>query len=139
MHCVRHVTNALNSVEGTADIVVDLDGGKASFNTIADKIERLKAAVTEAGYEVTNVINAEMRVNTKNTKEKTTMVLKIEGMMCKHCVAHVEKALNAVEGAGAVVVNLEEKQATVEAGAELEATLVAAVKEAGYEVTEVIK
>ena len=139
MHCVRHVTNALNSVEGTTDILVDLEGGKASFNTPRENIDRLKAAVTEAGYEVTDVINAEMRVNTENTKEKTIMVLKIEGMMCKHCVAHVEKALNAVEGAGAVVVNLEEKQATVEAGAELEATLVAAVKEAGYEVTEVIK
>ena len=52
---------------------------------------------------------------------------------------HVEKALKAVEGATDVVVNLEEKQATVTADASLEATLVAAVKEAGYEVTEVVK
>ena len=50
---------------------------------------------------------------------------------------HVEKALNAVEGVGAVAVNLEEKQATVEAAPELEAALVAAVKEAGYEVTAI--
>ena len=139
-HCVRHVTNALNSVEGTTDIVVDLEGGKATFTAAEDKLERLKAAVTEAGYEVTEVIKAQTVLeNTENTKENTTMVLKIEGMMCKHCVMHVEKALNAVEGAGAVVVNLEEKQATVEAAPELEAALVAAVKEAGYEVTEVVK
>ncbi len=140
MHCVRHVTNALGSVEGTTDINVDLDGGKATFIAGEDKLDRLKAAVTEAGYEVTEVITAHTVLeNTENTKENTTMVLKIEGMMCKHCVMHVEKALNAVEGAGAVTVNLEEKQATVEAAPELEAALVAAVKDAGYEVTEVVK
>ena len=60
-------------------------------------------------------------------------------MMCMHCVKHVDKALNAVEGASNVVVNLEEKQATVEAAPELEAALVAAVTEAGYTVVEVVK
>ena len=140
MHCVRHVTNALSSVEGTENIAVDLEGGKATFTAGEDRLERLKAAVTEAGYEVTEVIRAQnVSDNTENSKENTTMVLKIEGMMCKHCVMHVEKALNAVEGVGAVAVNLEEKQATVEAAPELETALVAAVKEAGYEVTEVVK
>jgi len=139
-HCVRHVTNALNSVEGTADVVVDLDGGQAFFNAEESNIEALKAAVTEAGYEVTEVINARnVHSDTNNEKEKTEMVLKIEGMMCKHCVMHVEKALKAVEGAQDVVVSLEEKQAAVTADPALEAALVAAVKDAGYEVTEVVK
>ena len=38
-HCVRHVTNALNSVEGTADVVVDLDGGQAFFTAEESNIE----------------------------------------------------------------------------------------------------
>ena len=67
------------------------------------------------------------------------MILKIEGMMCPKCVKHVDKALNGVEGAVDVVVSLDEKQATVTAAPELEATLVAAVADAGYKVTEVIK
>jgi copper chaperone CopZ len=67
------------------------------------------------------------------------MILKIEGMMCPKCVKHVDKALNGVEGAADVVVSLEEKQATVAAGPELEEALVAAVTEAGYKVVEVVK
>ena len=67
------------------------------------------------------------------------MILKIEGMMCPKCVKHVDKALNGVEGAADVVVSLEEKQATVAAGPELEAALVSAVTEAGYKVVEVVK
>ena len=68
--------------------------------------------------------------------EKTMI---IEGMMCPKCVKHVDKALNGVEGATEVVVSLEEKQATVAAGPELEEALVAAVVDAGYKVVEVVK
>ncbi len=139
-HCVKFVTKALESIEGTTDIDVDLDGGKATFNAPAENIETLKAAVVEAGYEVTEVINARtVQKDIENTKEKTEMILKIEGMMCKNCVKHVDKALNGVEGASDVVVNLEEKQATVTADPALEAALVAAVVDAGYEVVEVVK
>ncbi len=139
-HCVKFVTKALESVEGTTDISVDLDGGKADFNAPAEKIEQLIAAVVDAGYEVIKVINAQdVQQDINNEKEKTEMVLKIEGMMCKNCVKHVDKALNGVEGASDVVVNLEEKQATVTADPSLEAALVAAVVDAGYEVIEVIK
>jgi len=139
-HCVRFVTNALKSVDGVTDINVDLAGNKATVNSTADKIEEMKAAVEEAGYEVTEVINARtVQQDINNEKENTKMILKIEGMMCKNCVKHVDKALNGVEGATDVVVSLDEKQATVTAAPELEAALVAAVTEAGYEVTEVIK
>ena len=41
--------------------------------------------------------------------------LDIEGMMCGHCTARVEKALRAVEGVSEVVVDLERKTATVTA------------------------
>lgn len=42
---------------------------------------------------------------------KMERVVKIEGMSCGHCVAHVEKAINEVEGVTSVEVSLDEKQA----------------------------
>lgn len=63
------------------------------------------------------------------------MIIKIEGMMCKHCRAHVEKALLAVPGVETVEVSLEEKCATVTGTATAEA-LRKAVVDAGYEVID---
>ena len=42
-----------------------------------------------------------------------TKTLNIEGMMCAHCVAHVEKALSALGGVTAAKADLEGKCATV--------------------------
>ena len=66
-----------------------------------------------------------------------TTTLKIEGMMCQHCVAHVTKALEGVSGVEKVEVNLKKKTAIVEGNAAKE-TLIAAVTEAGYEVKKVL-
>lgn len=61
--------------------------------------------------------------------------INIEGMMCAHCVAHVEKALNAIPGVHAKA-DLAQKCATVSLDqAVSDAELTAAVKDAGYEVT----
>ena len=61
--------------------------------------------------------------------------MKIEGMMCAHCQAHVEKALNALPGVTATV-DLAAKTATVTGQAE-DAALKAAVEEAGYQVVSI--
>lgn len=63
------------------------------------------------------------------------MVLKIEGMMCDHCRARVEKALAAVPGVESVEVSLENKRAAVSGSADPNA-LKQAVIDAGYEVVE---
>ena len=63
------------------------------------------------------------------------MIIKVEGMMCKHCKAHVEKALRAVAGVESVEVSLEDKCATVTGTASAE-TLKKAVVDAGYEVID---
>lgn len=69
---------------------------------------------------------------------KMTKVIKVEGMMCNHCVMHVTKALQGVEGVVSVDVNLKKKQATVELEGDVSAeTLTAAIEEAGYEVKSV--
>ena len=63
-------------------------------------------------------------------------ILTVEGMMCAHCQAHVQKALEGVPGVSAVTVDLESKKATVELAQEVaDDVLAAAVKEAGYEPT----
>ena len=59
-------------------------------------------------------------------------VMKIEGMMCPRCVAHVEKALGAIPGV-TVAVSLEAGTATVTGEVEND-VLTNAVTEAGYTV-----
>ena len=71
----------------------------------------------------------------KQRKGDPTMLLKIEGMMCPHCQAHVEKALQAVAGVEQVVVDLQGKCATVTGTADY-ATCKQAVINAGYTVIE---
>ena len=39
--------------------------------------------------------------------------LKIEGMMCNHCVRHVQKTLAAIPGVAEATVSLDEKKAKV--------------------------
>ena len=60
-------------------------------------------------------------------------VLIVEGMMCAHCQAHVQKALAGVEGVTEAVVDLDSKQATVTLEKDVaDQTLMDAVTEAGY-------
>lgn len=59
--------------------------------------------------------------------------LHVEGMMCMHCKASVEKVLSAVPGVTAVAVDLEAKSAIVTCEASvLDADLCAAVKKKGF-------
>ena len=72
----------------------------------------------------------------ENNEMKKT--LKIDGMMCQRCVAHVEKALGGVAGVEKVEVNLKKKTAIVEiTEGVLDENLVSAVTEAGYEVKKI--
>ena len=63
--------------------------------------------------------------------------LAIEGMMCEHCKARVEKAIFAVPGVLAASVDLKAGAADVTGDESLAAeALIRAVKEAGYECSE---
>ena len=63
--------------------------------------------------------------------------MSINGMMCAHCQAHVEKALNAIDGVEAKV-NLEAKTATLTLSKDVsDDVLRGAVTEAGYEVVSI--
>ncbi|KVT70703.1 copper-transporting ATPase [Burkholderia ubonensis] len=64
--------------------------------------------------------------------------LEIEGMTCASCVARVEKALANVPGVTRASVNLATERATVDAAAGVTtAQLVDAVRQAGYQATQV--
>jgi len=60
----------------------------------------------------------------------------VEGMMCPMCKAHVEKALNGLEGV-ACVVDLEAKTATVTGSLPSDEVLTQTVTDAGYKVIEI--
>ena len=66
-------------------------------------------------------------------EKKMTKVISVDGMMCAHCQAHVQKALAAVDGVSAVDVSLENKEATVTLAKDVtDQVLMDAVTEAGY-------
>ena len=59
-NCVKHVTHALEGISGASHVQVSLEDKKATVEvpeSVAD--ETLKAAVTEAGYEVTGITTHE--------------------------------------------------------------------------------
>ena len=60
--------------------------------------------------------------------------LSVEGMMCQHCVAHVKKALEGIEGVEEAVVDLDSNSATAKLSADVaDQALVDAIVDAGYE------
>ena len=84
-----------------------------------------------------NNLNIETGEEVKGEKQmkKTLMV---EGMMCQHCVKHVNDALAKVEGVSEVAVDLEGKKAEVTLSADVSDDVLAkAVTDEGYEVKEV--
>ena len=59
-NCVKHVTHALEGIPSVTDVQVSLENKKATVNvpeSVTD--EALKAAVTEADYEVTGITTHE--------------------------------------------------------------------------------
>lgn len=70
-------------------------------------------------------------LETEETMEKT---LKVEGMMCQHCVAHVKEALEGIGGVDEAVVDLDAGTAVAKMSSEIaDDALIAAVVDAGYE------
>ncbi len=91
------------------------------------------------------------RITNKNSADETTSaqteteganpmekILKIEGMMCNHCVMHVQKALAAVPGVAEVTVSLNEKNAKVKLNQDVaDEVFKTAIEDAGYQLAEI--
>lgn len=67
-------------------------------------------------------------------KEGRTMeiAIKVEGMMCQHCVSHVKEALEKTAGVESAEVSLENKSAIIKGQNLDKAKLIAAIEKAGY-------
>ncbi|MCR4599567.1 MAG: heavy metal translocating P-type ATPase [Acetatifactor sp.] len=73
-------------------------------------------------------------VENETRKENEEMKIKVNGMMCAHCEAHVKKALEAIDGIQEVVASHEENLVTIKSSKDVdEAAIKAAVEGAGYE------
>lgn len=118
---------AADSVPGVADLQTAGNGGMMEQSAAGTKARNSELAATAQ--------NADKIIKIEKSKGETTMkkTIKIEGMMCQHCVKAATKALEGVAGVTAVTVSLEDKQAVVEGTATDEA-LTAAIVDAGYEV-----
>jgi copper chaperone len=55
-HCVAAVTNAIREHDAAAQVQVDLGAGRVTVDSV-QTAEALKAAIDEAGYTVTAVVN----------------------------------------------------------------------------------
>jgi len=84
-----------------------------------------------------NIENDEIELIENNRKEdnKMTTVINVNGMMCEHCKATVEKVTRGVEGVSNSLVNLDAKNVTIEHSADTDLEKVKkAITDAGYEV-----
>ena len=90
-----------------------------------------KHSITEPPTEEPQQVISEEALSQQ--KGEDPMELKIEGMMCPHCSAHVEKALLAIPGVESVTVSLTEKNAMVTGTADFEICKKAVI-DAGYTV-----
>lgn len=82
------------------------------------------------------------QIETETDKNKGEYIMQktisIEGMMCMHCVKHVNEALSKVDGVSLVEVSLENKNAIVTLTKDVDDSILkAAVENAGYDVTEI--
>ncbi len=111
--------------------------GKINETGIETEIERENEIETGIDIEIETEIKTETEIETVEDKTMTkTMV--IEGMMCKHCEAHVKKALEALEQVEEAVVSHVEGTAVVTLKAEIaDEVLKATVEEMEYPVHEI--
>lgn len=84
-----------------------------------------------------NIENDEIEfIENKRKEDKNmTTVINVNGMMCEHCKATVEKVTRGVEGVSNSLVNLDAKNVTIEHSADTDLEKVKkAITDAGYEV-----
>lgn len=63
-----------------------------------------------------------------------TKTVYLEGMMCQHCVAHVKKALEGIDGITSADVSLEDKKAAMVLEKDVdENIIISAINDGGYE------
>lgn len=116
MHCVGTVTKALEARSDIENIKVTIEYAVIDTDATA---ESLISTIEEAGYEA-------------KVAEKPDVTLKLSGLSCMKCAGKTQKALEAVDGVVAAIVDT--KQAKVYGNADVKA-LINAVEQADYKAT----
>ena len=108
------------------EIISSLDIGSSTVKLVVGEV-----------YENEVHVLAVSEVKSKGVKTMTK-VINIEGMMCGHCVGHVNDALTHVKGVETCEVSLENKNAIVSLNKNVsDKTLKSAVEKAGYKVVSI--
>lgn len=72
-----------------------------------------------------------------SSDESNTVTIKIKGMMCGHCEAHVKEALENIDGVTVTEISHEQGRAVVELSSNVDnKSMKKAIEEAGYKVTK---
>ena len=91
--------------------------------------------ITNKNNSVDETVSAQTETEGENSMEK---ILKIEGMMCNHCVMHVQKTLAAIPGVAEATVSLDEKNAKVKLNQDVaDEVFKTAIEDAGYQLAEI--
>ncbi len=93
------------------------------------------------------VVSNALRISKKNkslpkseSKNGNVYEIFIEGMMCKHCQAKVQKALEGIKGENKVSVDLQNKKATLTHSENVaQETIISAIEDAGFNVVKIVK
>ena len=93
-------------------------------------LRKQATSMEEIEYEMESLLKS----NETEEEEKMTAEVKIKGMMCSHCEAHVKKALEALDGVESAAPDKDAGNAVLTLSQAVSAdTVKAAVEDAGYE------
>ena len=113
-----------------------------SMSSLCVVTNALRLRFFKSKYIKENKETASAKITETEEKGNTTMekVIKVEGMMCPRCEAHVVKALTAIDGVESATASHEENIAKVTLTKEIaDDVLIKAIVDEGYEVGEVLK
>lgn len=83
----------------------------SSFSVVSNALRLKRFKFEHSNKQENKTEKQEIKIESREVK-MNKKVMKIEGMMCKHCVAHVKRALESIEGVSAEV-SLENNEAVV--------------------------
>lgn len=119
----------LNPIFGAAAM------GLSSFCVVTNalRLNLIKPYDGSRDKEIKNKVTCKL-IDTDTRKENKEMKIKVNGMMCGHCEAHVKKALEAIDGIDTAVASHEENLVTITNSKDVDESVIkAAIEDAGYE------